>query len=389
MVNNLEIFLANKLISCDTIVPLIMSIKKNNKDLEVNYYIYHYKSYMDIKKNELMYYALKQTGKLHFRGSSNVKNKFLKIILRFKEIFFLLMLFIKLLLGKAKIVHFGTFAQYPFKLFLYFFPDLIYLMERSCISKHKNVIILDNIVRERKKSTDVIPSSKNIIYFNENYFRDYDNVKINKFLMRNPRTFRTWYDYIMHYGLSKVKLELEDLKYDYNKGYFLYILGYLGELDYLYSKNTMKDIIPCTLKILSQYGNGMPILLKPHTLTDMNILNKILKEYNFKNIHLTYLHPSALSVNAKLVVSNHFSGTQSDAYFFGAKTVEYSHYSNLALEKTNGQSMNPNYIDHFINNDPEKFKKIIQGSLLVKNKNKVRNIFEDSSESSEIEKFLL
>ena len=35
MIKNIEIFLANKLISCDTIVPLIMSMQKINKNFKV------------------------------------------------------------------------------------------------------------------------------------------------------------------------------------------------------------------------------------------------------------------------------------------------------------------------------------------------------------------
>ena len=115
----------------------------------------------------------------------------------------------------------------------------------------------------------------------------------------------------------------------------------------------------------------------------------ILNKYDFKNVHISYLHPAALSVNAKLVVSNFFSGTLADAHFFGAKTVEFTHYSKLALDKTNGESMNPYYIDYFINNNPKKFKNIIKNSVRSKKRNIVRNIYEDMSESSEVRKYLL
>jgi len=389
MIKNIEIFLANKLISCDTIVPLIMSMQKINKNFKVNYYIYHYKSYVDIKKNELLYHALDQTGILHFRGSSVAKNKFYKIILKFKEVFFIFELLIKLLLGKIQIIHFGIFSKYPFKLITYFYSNAIYHMERVCILKHENVIILDNLNRKRNSGKKMLISSKNILYFNENFFRDYNCSNANKVLMKNPRTYRTWYEYIMGYGVKKVRCELRDLQYDYDNGYFLYIIGYIGYLDYLYNEKTTQELIPHTLELLSKYGNGLPILIKPHTITDMNVLNNILNKYDFKNVHISYLHPAALSVNAKLVVSNFFSGTLADAHFFGAKTVEFTHYSKLALDKTNGESMNPYYIDYFINNNPKKFKNIIKNSVRSKKRNIVRNIYEDMSESSEVRKYLL
>ena len=33
---------------------------------------------------------------------------------------------------------------------------------------------------------------------------------------------------------------------------------------------------------------------------------------------------------------------------------------NFALEKTSGESMNPYYIDHFISNNPKKFKEVFE-----------------------------
>jgi len=38
MSNNIEIFLNNKLLSCDTIVPFIMSLQKIDRSIGVNYY---------------------------------------------------------------------------------------------------------------------------------------------------------------------------------------------------------------------------------------------------------------------------------------------------------------------------------------------------------------
>jgi len=389
MEKNLEIFLGNKLISCDTVVPLIMSLKKINKNLRVNYNILDNKSYVDIKTNHLLYNAIKQTGKFYLRGSSSSKNKFHKIILKVKLSIFLFILFIKLILGKIKIIHFGVFSNHPFKLLEYLFPKEIYFMEASCFLKHKNVILLDNIVIKRSSKKRKLMSSKNILYFNKNFFRDYNISNKNKVLMKCPRIYRTWYEYITEYGIKKVKSQLNDLHYDYDKGYFIYILGYIGHLDFIYNKNTIEELIPRTIKLLSQYGRGLPILIKPHAITDMNILNKILIKYNYNNVHISYLHPAALAINAKLVVSNYFSVTQSDAHFFGAKTVEYTHYSKLALEKTNGESMNPYYIDHFINNEPKKFQKIIEASIKTNKTNKVRNLYEDTSKSSEVRKYLL
>jgi len=390
VLKSIEIFLGNKLVSCDTIVPLMMSLQKINKGLEVNYSSFDNKSVEDIKKNELLYSALKHTGKIYLRGSSGSRNFFIKKILKFKAVLFLVKLFLKLSFGRVKIIHFGIISVYPFKLLELFFPNNIYYMEHSCFLKHKNAKILDNLLVSRNTDkAQKIMSSKNILYFNKLIFKDYNINFENKTLIKNPRTYRTWYEYITGYGIKKVKSQLEGLKYDYDKGYFVYILGHIGNLAFLESKNTIEKLIPDTLKLLSANSKGLPVLIKPHSITDMNILNKILNKNNFKNVHITYLHTAALSINAKLVVSNYFSLTQGDAHFFGAKTVEYTHYSKFALEKTFGESINPYHIDHFINKNPLEFKKIIDNSLNSFGKNEVKNIYEDTDASSEVRNYLV
>ena len=73
---NIDIFLNNKLISCDTIVPFIMSLQKIDKSIKANYYAVDYRGYSDIKDNEFLYYSLKKTGELILIGSTGNHSKF-------------------------------------------------------------------------------------------------------------------------------------------------------------------------------------------------------------------------------------------------------------------------------------------------------------------------
>jgi hypothetical protein len=45
MTSNIEIFLGNKLISCDTIDPFILSLQKIDSQINVNFHIFDYKSF--------------------------------------------------------------------------------------------------------------------------------------------------------------------------------------------------------------------------------------------------------------------------------------------------------------------------------------------------------
>ena len=389
--STLEIFLGNKLISCDTIVPLILSLKKINNNIKVNYYIFDDRSFSAIKKNEFLYFSLRSTGKIYLKGTPYKSNNLRKYIARIKTLLFMLKIFVKLLLGNTKIFHFGIFCLGPFKLLQILFYKNIFFVESNCWAGHKNVKILDNIIttKESTKKDRIIMLSKNIIYFNKNYLKNNKTNNINLILLENPRKFRTWHDHVVKYGIPKVRSQLESLNYDYDKGYFVYILGYIGKNDRMNQANSLEILIHKTLKLLDKYGNDIPVFIKPHIITDMILLNKILKKYNYDNVHITYLHPAALSANAKLVISNCFSISQADADFFGAQTVEYTDYSKAALKATNGQSENPIYVKHFINNDAEIFKNIIQKSLSIKSLNNVKYIYEDQKESSVTTQFFL
>ena len=387
MIKNIDILLNNKLVSCDTIVPYILSLKKINKNLKVIYTVFDYKTFQDIKKNEFLYNALCETGKLYLRGSTGNNNYFIKAILKIKTFLFLIKIFFKIIIGNTIIFHFGIFWYSQFRLLNKLFSNKIFLTEHLCWHQHENVEILNNILFKRStlKKDKLFKISKNIMYFNKSYLFNQDTDNLNLIFMNNPRTYDTWIDYVLKFGVQKTKSYLKDLGYDYEKGYFVYIMGYIGKSNHLEEDDTLERLIPETLDLLSKNAKSIPILIKPHSITDIDILNKIIKRN--KNAHITYLHPAVLSINAKLVISNYYSNTQADANFFGAKTVEYTHYSEQALKATKGISESPDYIDHFINNDSEKFKEIILNSLNDKKKNKLKSTYDDQDSSSLVAEF--
>jgi hypothetical protein len=393
MSNHIEIFINNKLISCDTIVPFIMSLQKINSSIKVKYYTLDYSSYTAIKNNKFLYYSLKKTGALYLIGSTGKHSKYKRIYLKIKTSIFLLKLFFKLFVGNTKIFHFGILFYPPYNILSLFFSKKIFLFEPSSWIEHENGMAWDDMAWDdlgtKKKiiKAEKIFLSKNIVYFNENFLQEKVTGKNNHILMTSSRTYRTWFDHVIKHGVPKCKSFLKNLNHNYQNGYFVYIMGYIGNIEGMASEKSIELLIPKTLSLLSKYGKGLPILIKPHSITNMNILNKIIEKYDFNNVYITYLHPAVLSVNAKLVVSNYYSNSQADAYFFGAKTVEFTDYSKLALEKLHGKSINPNYIEHFINNDSLKFKYVVQESLRSNYKNRVRKIYEDVANASLVKNF--
>ena len=84
--------------------------------------------------------------------------------------------------------------------------------------------------------------------------------------------------------------------------------------------------------------------------------------------HITYLHPSVLASKARIFVSNNFSNTLADAHSFGVTTIEYSNESasgksDLSLFPDN-ESIEPQFVDYYIDNDEVKFSQVLNKILL-------------------------
>ena len=74
--------------------------------------------------------------------------------------------------------------------------------------------------------------------------------------------------------------------------------------------------------------------------------------------------------------------------FFGARTVEFTDYSDKFLKISNNQSINPIFISDFINNDRERFRKLVKESVFSVLKRKRPEYIEDTTKDSSIQVFL-
>ena len=99
------------------------------------------------------------------------------------------------------------------------------------------------------------------------------------------------------------------------------------------------------------------VLLKPHPITNISRLNLIINKFNTKRIFITYNHVAVVSYFCDYALANYFSYAITDAWVNGIKTIEYTKYDEDVLSITNDGTLEPKYIDNFINNNPEEFIK--------------------------------
>jgi hypothetical protein len=86
-----------------------------------------------------------------------------------------------------------------------------------------------------------------------------------------------------------------------------------------------------------------------------------------KNMHITYLHPSVLATRSIVFICNSFSNVLADAHTFRVPTIEYSNNNaDPGIDESlfpSGFSIEPQYVDYFIDNNAEVFLQVL-GEIL-------------------------
>jgi len=351
------VFVKNKLISTDSILPVLLELKESH-NISSTIVVSNRLTHEGIKNNVVIRDVIRYIGS-ELYISRGINNRLIRKVVILLQLFTLI---IKSVFG-YKIIHFGLLDRFPFKYIFSPFKRNIYFSQQDSFlhtfDKYQYQSVLGQF--PQKNTSNLI--GDNIIVFNGGkIYKD----KIFYFF-GETRTRKVWIDYAKrneNYYFSKYHSGL-----DYSKGFVVFILSYFGELKELKdNKFGMLDLFHDTIEVLSSLD--VQILLKPHMFTDMDIVCNAIK--NKKNMNITYLHPTILSLNSKLFISNLYSTTLADAHSLNVPTIEYSNYSDLLLETSNNKSIGYQYVDYFINDNKKLLTETIKNTL-SKAKNKSFN----------------
>jgi hypothetical protein len=354
MSKDIIVIVKDKLMSVDTVIPILIELKENygiSSTVMVDGELAH----RGINENIVLRDAIDYVGLELFFGSSS-PYRFLRKLNKIKWLIFITW---KLIIG-TKILHFGIFTVFPFSFIGKFFLKNLYFLQSDSF-KH-SYSKFDEVVN--KNPCTISPIGNNIVAFN-NGMRHLkilnDSQKV--FMFGATRVRKSWINYIGK--RSEYYVQKYHNNVDFSKGCIILILSYFGRMPAQRIPNDSISIVfKKTIEVLNKEKGDLPVLLKPHVFTDLDIVNKEI--YDKDDFHITYLHPTVLASKAKVFICNTYSTTMADAYSLGVRTVEYSDYSSDVLQISGGKSLGYEYIDKFINNDKNKFKKNIKSILSTK-----------------------
>ncbi len=361
------IFLNNKIISCDTIVPIAQEIKNKNNSIKIFFYVFNKSTYDTLKQNKNLYSILSSVGSLHLFGWKARKNN--KIANVLYKIIDLSKILLNSFLCKSINIHFKALEKFPLNLVYYFNIKNTFFFDSNSWGTEKLTYKTDALFyKERKIEDSYIKNYNNLVAFNHHWHQiEYaKNKKKNIFIINSTRILPKWNRYIEKLAYAEEKLKPKWLQN--KKKNIIYILGSLDNVPTLHKNSTGATLLIETIDIIIK-NSDFNILLKPHAITDIKKLEKILSNKNKKRIFIVYNHVAVLSKFSTFCIANYFSYAMPDAWVNNVFVIEYSHYSREVLKISKNNSVVSKYVDQFINKNPKELNETLNRRISNINRN--------------------
>ena len=378
------IFLNRKLISYDHILPFLYELKYFYPETKLEIWFPDKITFDEIKKNIFIYdigekiATFKVISSAHLSGLNRYINKFYISLILLQRIIITLFL-------KTTFIHFKLLDFRPFNILKMINYKNTYLAENDSYG-YTQVLNDINYLKFTPIKKNI--KNKNFLQFSDEWL-EIDKAKSESNNVLNfgtPKMRKLWIDNVIKESDKYIDSELS--KYNLSNSCLVIsiMLGYFGGLVHQTSDNVQKELLTKTLQVLSNLDKEVIVMLKPHIITDMQVLYDIIKMYPNLNIHITYLHPMVLATRSKFVIVNDYSTSINDFKIMGVKTIEYASYNDAGLKITKGKSQGPKFVDYFINKDEKLFEKTVNN--LIENKYET-NILYNSDDKHKIFKKIL
>ena len=355
------IFLNNKIITCDTAVPLVMDVHNQNPKMVVEFYVGDWKTFQMIRANRVLWDAIHNIGRLIYYGRTE-EDRARGIVGLLAHRLRLLALLGRLsftgLVGKAVFMHFRALNHWPLRFLHFVNGSNTYLCEGVVTGYSENERQIDNAWAKRIDHHVNAAASGGLIGFSSEW-RHFVAPKLANAPKYNLGKFwygNAWPKYVDRTAGAYLDEDFLAAGIAPSSEILVYILGYLGSVESVSDANTFKELLHRTLTVLKDEAPDIPVFIKPHPNTDTEYLRDVISKFESNKFVISHLHPAVLSTRARMFIANYYSTTMAVARSFSVPVVEYSNYSPQARDVTGGGSMRPDIVDHYVDNDQEKFR---------------------------------
>jgi hypothetical protein len=358
----IAVFLNNKLISCDTILPVAMEAHQRTGRRAL-FLTTDAETYDGIRQNVVLWDAIQRIGRLLLIGRRR-RTPATWLVHRFSVTLLLAWLTVLALAGRLDVFHFRALNGWPLRWLFLVNRNRTYLCESDSFGEPKLMGDVRGVAYARTERRHP-PAAGAVIAFHPEFmpYNAPDMAGCPRYVFGPTRLRKVWLDYVRDRADADFAAAFAGAGLADSAEIGAYMLGFFGPIPYLENggDGVMKTLFEETLDILEECCAELPIFLKPHIFTDMRVVREALSKRPGLKAVVSYLHPTVLATRARFCLTNVYSTTQADAHSLGVPTIEYTAYSADALKVTGNGSMRPDMIDHFINRDPGRLRDCLRG----------------------------
>jgi len=354
---NIHVLLKNKIIAADAIAPIAVELKSRHPAVRFHFIFPSAKAHEMCQRNIALYETLSELGKISAFGTLK-PGRGSKLISRVKSAARLARLFLVTFMPNTRIVHFGALERLPFSVLFPLRAKRVVLVDSAFHGFTSGMRALAALKADRGE----VPPPKAMggaVVFHEQSFVRAGALELNVpiYTLAGIHNYPSWTNWLEARRERWLSRDLRKVVAD--SSYALFVLGWLGKIDFIDPDRCVGDLLRETLLAIKEAQPGLNVILKPHVITDMAQLDTILREVDHSRFVVSDVHPSILFDRARFVISNYYSTVQSSARDAGLVTVEYTAQSAAARAVNGGGSSRPDAISHFIDRDPAALVSVI------------------------------
>jgi len=348
------VFLNDKLLSCDTIVPFCIHYKKLHPDEKFWFYCIGSQRTVDtIRHNIVLNRAIDKLGGLSYIG--NLQNPFaqksefhfkrarkvaitLNLLWTLFHVFFL----------NAKVIHFKFWDNRFLKIFTKVLPGRFVYFHSNCWGDNPFVDAAHGRNRPEKLTTSVISYGRYVTF--HDYWSKYLQAKsigLPVIISQSTRSSPHWERFLSDECADLIDSERKRFRFDELNAPITIVSNTLHQSKTCEKPDTAGVYLRKTLDILWRLYPDRPVFIKPHVITDMDKLSQIIADSEHINTHISFLHTGLLGRISSVAICNLFSLAMADCWLAGCPTIEFTRYSDDVLSVTEGQSFGRDFIDVF------------------------------------------
>ena len=381
------VFLDDKLLSCDTIVPFCVHYKMQHPGEKFWFYCTSSQRTADIiRRNIVLSRAMDKLGGFSYIG--NLQNPFSQkgqfYFKRTRKIAIalnLLWTLFYLVFLNAKVIHFKYWDHRLLKIFTKVVPDRFVYFHSNCWGDNPYVDAANRLDRPERVNTTLVSYGRYVTF--HDYWGKYLQAKsmgLPVILSQSTRSSNHWLNFLSYDCKDLIDTEKKRIGFHETKAPITIVSNTLHQATKCATPDTPGVYLRKTLDILWRLYPDRPVLIKPHVITDMDKLSKIIAASEHGNTHISFLHTGLLGRMSSVAICNLFSLAMADCWLAECPTIEFTRYNNAVLSVTEGQSFGHGFIDVFTCKE-ERFAEEVE--RLVKSGDIVRSFDQKNKASAD------